>query len=118
MDLEGVDLSNLDLRNINFKCANLCKCNLSNCDLTNCIFERADLSRSNLDVCKAAAKGSGCIGGFNFYLSLQGAVVQCVRMPRANLEGASMKGCIMDSRMGVHTNLEGESWSRSPVPSQ
>ena len=28
-------------------------------------------------------------------------------MPRANLEGASLRGCTMDSRMGTHTNLEG-----------
>lgn len=30
-------------------------------------------------------------------------------MPRANLEGASMRGCTMDSRMGTLTNLEGKS---------
>lgn len=29
-------------------------------------------------------------------------------MPRANLEGATLKGSIMDSRMGIHTNLEGD----------
>lgn len=50
MNLDGVDLSDLDLRNINFKCTSLSGCNLSNCDLTNCVFERADLSKSNLDV--------------------------------------------------------------------
>ena len=38
-------------------------------------------------------------------------MVQCVRMPRANLEGATLKGCMMDSRMGIHTNLEGEGMS-------
>ena len=37
----------------------------------------------------------------------QGAVVQCVHMPRVNLEGANLKGCSMDTRHGVHTNLEG-----------
>lgn len=35
-------------------------------------------------------------------------MIQCVRMPRANLEGATLKGSIMDSRMGIHTNLEGD----------
>ena len=28
-------------------------------------------------------------------------------MPRVNLEGATLKGCTMDKRMGIHTNLEG-----------
>lgn len=34
--------------------------------------------------------------------------MQCVRMPRANLEGATLRGCIMDSQMGINTNLEGK----------
>ena len=29
-------------------------------------------------------------------------------MPRVNLEGASLIGCSMDERLGIHTNLEGE----------
>ena len=28
-------------------------------------------------------------------------------MPRVNLEGSSLKGCSMDERLGIHTNLEG-----------
>ena len=28
-------------------------------------------------------------------------------MPRVNLEGASLKSCSMDERLGIHTNLEG-----------
>ena len=31
-------------------------------------------------------------------------------MPRANLEGAVLKGCSMDERLGVSTNLEGEEY--------
>jgi uncharacterized protein YjbI with pentapeptide repeats len=85
LNLEGLDLSNLDLRNINFKCANLRYCNLSCSDLSHCVFERADLFQANLNE----------------------AVVQCVHMPRANLEGATLKGCHMGERLGVQTNLEG-----------
>ena len=40
--------------------------------------------------------------------SFQGAILQCVHMPRVNLEGASLKGCSMDERLGVSTNMEGE----------
>ena len=29
-------------------------------------------------------------------------------MPRVNLEGATLRGCSMDERIGIHTNLEGE----------
>ena len=39
---------------------------------------------------------------------VQDAIVQCVHMPRVNLEGASLKGCSMDARLGRNTNLEGE----------
>lgn len=28
-------------------------------------------------------------------------------MPRVNLEGATLRGCSMDERLGVRTNLEG-----------
>ena len=52
-----------------------------------------------------------CIFMFNFMILLsllQEAVLQCVHMPRANLEGAVLKGCSMDERLGVSTNLEGE----------
>ena len=30
-----------------------------------------------------------------------------MHMPRVNLEGATLKGCSMDERLGVRTNLEG-----------
>lgn len=33
-------------------------------------------------------------------------------MPRVNLEGASLRGCSMDERLGIHTNLEGEKRNR------
>ena len=33
--------------------------------------------------------------------------MQCVHMPRVNLEGATLRGCSMDERLGVRTNLEG-----------
>ena len=33
--------------------------------------------------------------------------MQCVHMPRVNMEGATFKGCTMDTMMGIHTNLEG-----------
>ena len=45
------------------------------------------------------------------FLSLthtQESILQCVHMPRVNLEGAVLKGCSMDERLGVSTNLEGE----------
>ena len=35
-------------------------------------------------------------------------MIQCVHMPRVNLEGATLKGCHMGERLGVQTNMEGE----------
>ena len=38
---------------------------------------------------------------------LQGATLQCAYMPRANLEGASLKHCNFDAAYGSKVNLEG-----------
>ena len=44
---------------------------------------------------------------FKLLVFSQGAILQCVHMPRVNLEGATLRGCSMDERLGVRTNLEG-----------
>ena len=50
--------------------------------------------------------------GINFitvvtFMAAQGATLQCAYMPRANLEGASLKNCNFDAAYGSKVNLEG-----------
>jgi len=89
VNLSGADLSYLDLRSINFKHADLSNANLTGASMDKCQFFLTDLSNAVLD----------------------DATLDGVQMKRANLEGASLRNCKFETQSSSHTtvtsNLEG-----------
>lgn len=95
INLQGADLSRLDLSWINFKYANLSGANLNGSNISYSCFERADLSKSNLENAK-------CFG---------------VRMTCVNLESASLTNADFEDPSGAnrHAVLEGKFLSFSLI---